>query len=570
MANFKINIIFIISGLALFYYTDAQDLSGMGLKNGIKATGGINLSNIFYATNDTISRRDPYQFILSGNLNLNLFGYITPFSFTYSNSQRSYTQPFNRLSFTPQYKLVKAYIGYTSMSFSPYSLSGHSFKGGGVELTPGSWRVALMAGQLKKAIEYNPLNEASAGTSYKRMGYGIKVGYEKSKNSISANVFTAKDDYNSIQHFTGSNFPRPMENLVIGISGRTTFIDHISLEGEYALSLLTSNVFPGSVQTDSTTTESGNESNTSQYGITRKFDAYSFGLGYQTSPFGFMFRYERVAPDYQTLGAYYFNNDLENITIVPNLRLLEGRLTISGNVGIQRNNLDKCRESTTKRWVGAGNFVFAPAEKWNLTFNYSNFSTYTNMRPQTDPFFNNSMDSLNFYQVTNQIGGSVIYNFGKKDAPRNLMINTSYQKAAESNQGAQSKSTSGFITANTSYSQLMSKAGISLAFSYNLSASTAPETKSVYQGPGINISKMFMNKTLHAGLNSTYNQNILNGKKGSPVLSTGLNLGYSPKKTEEGKHSINFNLTMVQRFPSEMQKLKRSELTASLNYAFTF
>ena len=556
----------------LFYNTVAQDLSSMGFKNGIKATGGITISNILYHTSDSISRRDPYQYILSGNLNLNLFGYVTPFSFTYSNSQRSYTQPFNRLSLTPQYKWIKAYIGYTSMSFSPYTLSGHSFKGGGVELTPGNWRLSLMAGQLKKAIEYNPLNGASAETSYKRMGYGIKVGYEKNKNSISANVFTAKDDEKSIQHFEGNNFPHPMQNLVIGISGRTTVINHISLEGEYALSILTSNFTPGSAQTDTTNTitESGNESLTLQTGITRKFDAYSFGIGYQTSPFGLMFRYERVAPDYQTLGAYYFNNDLENFTLVPNFRLLEGRLAISGNAGIQRNNLDRCRESTTKRWVGAGNIVFTPTEKWNLTINYSNFSTYTNIKPQTDPFYNNSMDSLNFYQVTNQVGGSVIYSFGKKDAPRNLMINTSYQKAAETSQGTQSKSISDFITANTSYSQLMPKTGLSLALSYNLSASTAPESKSVYQGPGINISKMFMNKTLRAGLNSTYNQNILNGKKGSPVLSTGVNLGYSPKKTEEGKHNINFNLTLVQRFPSEIQKQKRSELTANLNYAFTF
>ncbi len=542
----------------------------MGFKKGIKATGGINISNIFYHTSDTISRRDPYQYILTGNLNLNLFGYSTPFSFTYSNSQRSYTQPFNRLSFTPQYKWIKAYIGYTSMSFSPYTLSGHSFKGGGVELTPGSWRLALMAGQLKKAIEYDPLNESSSGASYKRMGYGIKVGYEKSKSSISANVFTAKDDEKSIQHFTGNNFPQPKENIVVGVSGRTTLIDHISLEGEYALSILTSNIIPGLVEADSTKAESENNTIDSQAGITRRFDAYSFGIGYQTSPFGLMLRYERVAPDYQTLGAYYFNNDMENITMVPTVRLHEGRLAISGNAGIQRNNLDKSRESTTKRWVGAGNIVFTPAEKWNLTFNYSNFSTYSNIRPQTDPFFNNSMDSLNFYQVTNQIGGSVMYSFGKKEAPCYLMINTSYQKATETSAGEQSKSTSGFITANTSYSQIMSNSGLSIALSYNFSASTAPEMKTVYQGPGINLSKMLMNKTLRAGLNSTYSQNTLNGKKGSPVLSTGINLGYSPKKTEEGKHSINFNLTIVQRFPSEIQKQKRSELTGNLNYAFTF
>jgi len=549
---------------------NAQDLSSMGFKKGIKATGGVTLSNIFYHTNDTIARRDPYQFILSGNINLNLFGYNTPFSFTYSNSQRSYTQPFNRLSFTPQYKWIKAYIGYTSMSFSPYTLSGHSFKGAGVELTPGNWRLALMAGQMKKAIEYNPLNEASAIPSYKRMGYGIKLGYEKGAGTISVNLFTAKDDENSIHPVPNNVLLHPMQNAAFGISGHTSLLGHFTLEGEYSMSILNGDLRMESIQTDSASIVSDNKPLSSQTAGTRTFDAYSFGIGYQSSPFGIMVRYERVAPDYQSLGAYYFNNDMENITLVPSLRLLEGRLSITGNAGIQRNNLDKSRESTTKRWVGAGNINFNPSEKWNLTLNYSNFSTYTNMKPQTDPFFNNSMDTLNFYQVTNQMGGSANYTFGSKDAPRNLMIYTSYQEAAETNPVAQNNSKSGFITANASYSQVMPDAGVTISLSYNMNSGNAPEMKSFYQGPGLNISKMFVKKTLRAGFNSAYNRNTLNGKKGSPVMSTGLNLGYSPKKSEEGKHSITFNLTWLQRFPSELQKQKRSELTGYLNYTFTF
>ena len=542
----------------------------MGFKKGIKASGGVNLSNIFYHTSDTISRRDPYQFILSGNLNLNLFGYNTPFSFTYSNSQRSYTQPFNRLSFTPQYKWIKAYLGYTSMSFSPYTLSGHSFKGAGVELTPGNWRLAIMGGQMKKAIEYNPINESSALPSFKRMGYGLKLGYEKGTSSVSVNIFTAKDDENSIHQFPNTVPLRPMQNTALGISARTSIFGHLTLEGEYSLSVLNSNLRLGSVQSDSVNRISENELYEMQKAPVRTFDAYSTAIGYQASPFGIMIRYERVAPDYQTLGAYYFNNDMENLTLVPNLRLLNGRLSVSGNAGIQHNNLDKSKGSSTKRWVGAGNINFNPTEKWNLTFNYSNFSTYTNMKPQTDQFFKNSMDSLNFYQVTNQVGGSANYTFGKKDAPKNIMINTSYQKASETNPNAKNTNSSGFVTAGTSYSQLLQKTGLSLSVSYNISVNNAPDMKSFYRGPGLNISKTLLKKTLRAGLSSSYNLNTLNRQKGSPVMSTGLNFFYSPKKSTDGKHSINFNLTWLQRFPSPAQKQKRSELTGNLNYSFTF
>ena len=545
----------------------AQDLSSMGFKKGIKATGGINLSNIFYNTNDSVGRRDPYQVILSGNLNLNIFGYNAPFSFTYSNSQRSYTQPFNRLSFTPQYKWVKAYIGYTSMTFSPYTLSGHSFKGAGVELTPGNWRLAMMAGQLKRAVEGNPLFESTSVPSYKRMGYGIKFGYEKGASGILVNLFNAKDYENSIREVPADALMHPMQNLAIGFSGRTSLFGHIALEGEYAISILNSDIRLGLIQDDSLHSQQSTYS--SQNAGISSFDAYSFGVGYQSSLSGLMLRYERVSPDYQTLGAYYFNNDLENITLSPTLRLLEGRFSFSGNAGVQKNNLDKSRESTTKRLVSAGSINFNLSQKWNFTFNYSNFSTYTNMKPRDDPFFRDNMDSLNFYQVTNQMGGSVNHTFGKSEAPGNIMIFTSFQEANETSPGAQSGSASGFFTANTSYSQVIKESDIAFSLLYNINSSEAPQMRSFYQGPGISLSKMFAKKNIRTSFNSTYNRSTLNGQKGSPVLSTGLNFNYSPKKSDQGKHSIMGNIYWVQRFQSTIQKARR-EITVNVNYSYAF
>jgi hypothetical protein len=221
MRRFAVHIVVSCVCLASGLEAQCQDLAGMGIKKGIKASGGVTLSNIVYATNDSVSRRDPYQAILSGNLNLNIFGYDTPFSFIYSNSQRSYTQPFNRLSFTPTYKWIRAYIGQTSMTFSPYTLSGHSFRGAGVELTPGNWRFAMMGGRLKKAVEFNPLSE-SVQPSYKRMGYGAKFGWENASSGIIVNVFSAKDQENSLRKNPENIALHPMENLAAGISGHTS------------------------------------------------------------------------------------------------------------------------------------------------------------------------------------------------------------------------------------------------------------------------------------------------------------------------------------------------------------
>lgn len=545
----------------------AQDLESMGFRKGINASGSINVSNIFYHTGDSLARRDPYQFILTGNLNVNIFGYDAPFSFTYSNSQRSYTQPFNRLSFNPRYKWIKVYLGHTSMSFSPYTLAGHSFKGAGVELTPGNWRLAMMTGQLKKAIEYNPLPGSPSIPSYRRMGYGLKFGYEKGSSGILVNLFTGKDDQNSIRNVPGNVLLRPMQNIAVGVTARTSLFRHFVLDGEYSISILNPDLRLELFADSQLQTESSPFS--SELAGTQKLDAYSFGAGYQSSPAGIMLKYERVSPDYQSLGAYYFNNDLENLTIAPTLRLSDGRFSLTGNAGMQRNNLDKSRESTTKRFVGAGNININLSEKWNITFNYSNFSTYTNMKPQEDPFFLDNMDSLNFYQVTNQAGISANYAFGKSESPGNLMIISSFQRANETNSGSGSGHASDFITANACYSQSIKDPDVTFSVLYNLNSSKAPEIKSFYHGPGISVSKIFADKKLRAAFNSTYNRNTVNGQKGSPVLANGLNFNYLPKKTNEGKQNISLNLTWVHRFSSVIQN-QRSEITGNLNYSYAF
>ena len=443
------------------------------------------------------------------------------------------------------------------------------FNGGGVELSPGNWRIAFMAGQMKKAIDYDVLNSSSVIPSYKRMGYGLKVGYEEGSGSISVNIFTASDVENSVHQLPPDGSLHPMQNMALGISGRTSLFKQITLQGEYSFSILNGDTRMLNQQSDSITTDTDNDPLSTLAPGTRTFDAYSLGIGYQTSPFGIMLQYERVAPDYQTLGAYYFNNDMENFTIAPGFRLFEGRLSVTGNAGIQKNNLDKSRESTTKRWVGAGNITFNPSDKWNLGMNFSNFSTYTRMRPLADPFFQNELDSLNFYQITNQIGGLVNYTFGTKESPHSVMLNLSNQKVAETSPDAENNSKSGFISANASYSHIFPKPALSVSFSYNMNASRAPAMKSFYKGPALNVSKTFLDKTLRTGLVLAWNQNTMNGQKGSPVMSNGLNLVYSPEKSAGGKHTLTFNLNLLQRFPSETQE-KRSEITGNLNYSFTF
>jgi hypothetical protein len=96
-------------------------------KNPFKISGGIAANSVFYNSN-VYSDRAPFSYFLNGNLNLGLYSWSVPISYSFTNqgSQLGYQVPFkfNRLSISPKYKWVKAYIGDANMTFSPYTFNG--------------------------------------------------------------------------------------------------------------------------------------------------------------------------------------------------------------------------------------------------------------------------------------------------------------------------------------------------------------------------------------------------------------------------------------------------------------
>lgn len=186
-------------------YAQDVDLENF-YKPNFKVTGNVNANMMYYTSNaDTQNSREPFTYLLSGNLNISAFNFSVPlfYSITNQGNNLGYTAPFdfNRLSIMPKYKWVKAYIGNVSMTFSPYTLSGFPFKGVGLELTPQSpFKITLMGGQLLKAVSEE---EALGGIPiYQRFGYGAKIGFEKERYKLGWIGFYAKDDLNSLTMVT--------------------------------------------------------------------------------------------------------------------------------------------------------------------------------------------------------------------------------------------------------------------------------------------------------------------------------------------------------------------------------
>ena len=531
----------------------SQAIDQFDMKKGLTVNGSIGTSAIAYAASGIQARRDPLDFYVNGNLNLGLFGYSLPFSFSYSNRATNYTQPFNSFRFNPSYKCVKAWFGTASMNFSDYTLAGHQFSGIGVEANPGNWEFAAMYGRLKKAVEPDSLR---GEPSYKRTGYAFKAGYNSRSFSVKLTLFSGRDHERSIAYMPYEAQIVPLRNTAAGLALRKSFLKHFFADVEYSFSII-SQIPTTLVYADTLDRQSDKAS--------KYYDAMNFGL---------QLRYERVAPDYQSLGAYHITNDMQHISIVPSLRLAGGRLTLNGRLGLQNDNLNAAKASETRRMVSALNLAFAPSERWNITAAYSDFNTYTRHRIQPDPYIRDELDSLNFYQISRSFTGSAGYAFGGKENRQNLMLSLSYQQSGE-RRNEESTGSSGIYTGSLVYSCNIASKKIVLSGGLNGNSSQMSGVRSLFVGPSANLSKSWLKNQLRAAWGLTYSYNKSESETFLSLSSTMNNrwsLIFAPASQDEkkGKHNASLNLNYMQCFAASVQRSNYGELTTTLTYSYSF
>ena len=146
--------------LTIFFTSllSAQDLESIGEDPVVKVSGDLSGRFVFYNATGIDNRRDPFGYVLGGNINVDLYGLSLPFSFTYSNQESYFGQPFNQFGVSPTYKWATLHLGYRNISHSSYTLAGHQLLGAGFELNPGKLRVSFISGRLRKAVEHDQLS----------------------------------------------------------------------------------------------------------------------------------------------------------------------------------------------------------------------------------------------------------------------------------------------------------------------------------------------------------------------------------------------------------------------------
>lgn len=577
----NITLVLLVS-VSAFYKAQEVDLENLGKKtkeelkkNPFKISGGISANSVFYSSN-VYSGREPFTYFLNGNLNLGLYKWSMPISYSLTNqgSQLGYQVPFkfNRVSIAPKYKWIKAYIGDANMTFSPYTFNGLLFTGAGLELTPKiPLKVALMTGRLNKAVE----DDGNPNTipAYKRMGYGAHLRWEKEKYKVGLIGFYAKDDVASLKNVPDIKGVLPQENLVFSMTGSFKIDKDLEAFGEYANT---------SVINDLRATANGSV----KKGIASKFlsvnssmenySAFNTGVNLKLKKGMIGVRYEKIDPGYKTLGAYYFNNDLENITLNSSFTMLKDRLSLSANIGRQRDNLDNKKAKQTSRWVGAVNANLKASDKLMVTASYSNFTMFTsNQLNQFNTINENPLiiqqpkDSIDYKQISQNTNINVNYILSStKEKVQNVNFNYSLNDMVNRENGIVRRGgLSRFHNANLNYNLGFPEKKMNIAASFNFTHTYAASQVSQIWGPGVNITRSFLKEEkLKTNFGVSYNHSS-SRTANINVMNFRLGANYMPWK----KH--NFNMNFIQMFRNTDQAIENpslNEMTCTVGYNYSF
>ncbi|MDH7445508.1 hypothetical protein [Aquimarina sp. 2201CG14-23] len=553
--------------LNITFVAFGQNLDQIGKAPLVKINGGVSANSVYY--NGT-ANREPFTYFLNGNLNFNISGiYNIPLSFSYTNQDFAYSTPFkiNRLSIHPSYKWVATHIGDVAMTFSPYTVSGHQFTGFGTDLTPnGPFKISALYGRFLKPTEYNE-EVPEAIPAYKRIGYGLKTSYDFSRFSVGLIFFKAKDEASSLDIPIPEDLNiDPKENLVVSLASSIEVTKGLSFNVEVAQSAVTENL--EDQETDSNTNVLGfliNERASTEYYTAFNADVtYSFGKG------SLGVGYERIDPQYRTFGAYFFNNDLENITVNASQELFNSRVSLAVNAGLQRDDLKNEKESQSNRVVAAINANIKVSDRFNIAASYSNFQSYTNIRTafdvinEVDPLQN--LDTLDFKQVSQNASLNLGYILSQsKQKQQNVGLNLTYQTTKDEQGTADATNNkTDFYNAGANYSIAYPERALTISGAVNAAYNVIEENDALTYGPTLSVNKQFFDKKLRTGLSASYNESLTNGDSQGNVMNFRANASYVYKE----KHNLNLNALTL--FRNTANTSSNNDFTVTLGYSYSF
>lgn len=570
--RYCLSILLVLGILSLSTVSNGQSIDLNNLKKAkfLKVSGGLSLNTLYNSYVPVATNKLSY--FVNGTIQFDFLGLLSiPLNLNYSNRKFNYSQPFsfNQFSINPRYKWVTAHAGTSAMTFSPYTLNGHQFQGGGLELSPTDWQISVMGGQLIRSIN---------DSTFSRNGMGAKVVYKPGKYHIGMSVFHAADNPRSVTPEKQEGLQAiPQKNWVWSLEvgyNSTKF-------GQWEMELATSFIGQNRALQIGEITRKGisgvffqsNSPIESKVAVKTKYSK-PFYKGKTLIGFG----YERVDPGYRTFGGYFFTNDFENYTVHFTQRLVQNKLVVSGNLGNQRDLLET-KANGQNRFVIASRVSYMPSTKLNLNVGYSNFRGFVFIRDLVQEIKRESsfipIDTLNFTQINRNTNASLTYAVRQTEKTGQMLSLTGSFLEGASKQGevVRTGQSSRVINLQAGYSLNFLKSSSSLSIGYNLNRNKIAAQQNLAHGPTAVIQQGLLNGKLQVSSSSTLLVTSAGQEGLERIITESVTASYkiSPKSNLQGTLLLMNNPATRQGTEVNVsQALPPTILTSTIGYIFKF
>ncbi len=357
-----------------------------------------------------------------------------------------------------------------------------------------------------------------------------------------------------MQNHDRSNSIPPSANTVVGINTNIQFSKKVSFKLSGAYSIYTTDVYSIPVDIESNIAVSIlppiNISTENYFAIKSAF-TYK-----PVKSLSISLNYRRIEPGYKSMGAYFMQNDAENITVSTSFKVWQNKIRVGGSLGTERNNLSKLRMYTTRRWVGSANLNFNPVKSFGFTANYANFS----LNQQGDAV--QISDSVKLYQTNSQF--SVIPRYIIYGEKINHIIMVMYNSSRLNDKNPTTYQFTEFHLSNymVNYNINFIPSGFSFTSNFTYSVVDMSMSKNTNKTIALGLSKNLLKNKISL----RYNQMITfsnSNNQSQTLLRPVISVSYKPGK----HHHIKFNFI----YKKNISDLKNySETTADLSYHFSF
>jgi hypothetical protein len=503
-----------------------QNLENLGQQPAVQLSGNLQLGTQFYQASGIDGRSTSPNWNMSGSANLQLYEVSLPFSFTLGQQGQQLNYPrFAQFGMSPTYRWLKVHAGWRNLNFSNYSLAGHSFLGVGVEMDPGLWRIGVMYGRLRSArMATTSVAGGQLPARYQRNGMAFKLGIGEDNQFIDLIYFQAKDDPNSLPSGMIDSTLKAAENAIVACTWRLPLGKKINFTGELAGNMLNrdqrSNLAADYLSTSIPTPLEVRTSTQLNYAVRG-------GLEFDFSPVLLRTTFERIMPEFNSLGSYFFANDLQRWLIAPKISFAQRKVNLSGSLGLERNNLLGYRLETTRRVVGNAVLNINPNPRFGADINFTNYSI-----DQLDSRLDN-IDSVRVAMVTTNYSVSPHWQWQDSLRSQQIFVLGQFQALNDRNPFTREFTNMETWLAMVSYNLGILPSQWSFNFSLQAQRIDVYPLRTNRFGGSFGVNKSTKDGRWSVSLHNSVFKNYLDQEADGLLLSSSLNLSFAPAKRHQ-------------------------------------